>query len=274
MSDRQNQISSPNWDPETVPDYETGIQKHLQWVQEAYDLLPIERRPDVPDWVHDICFNITFHCQANHGRVNVTFADIEKILERAASYFNPTQTQLHVVGWDGPWDTTWPAFQPGAELGGPEGFRRMMHTVHRLGYKIGLHMNVMGLSYQHPQFAELKHFLQFQCRDSANRPLNWEHDLDEDDQDDLIFAYISPDASEWRNYLVERILEFVASYQTDIVHLDQSTTFINDHNYDHFRGLNALFHELRAMLPAEVALSGSLPARSWPIFIHYAAIFR
>jgi len=40
------------------------------------------------------------------------------------------------------------------------------------------------------------------------------------------------------------------------VHLDQSTTIINDYNYDHWRGLNALYQELREKLPSQVALSG------------------
>lgn len=256
VSERQKQISTPKWTLEPVPDYRAGVEKHLQWVQQAYGLAPLGQRKDAPSWVQDICFNITFHCQAAYGRVNVTFADIESILERAAKTFDPANTQLHVVGWDGPWDMTWPAYQPGGKLGGSDGFLRMLDTVHRLGYKIGLHMNVMGFSYKHPQFEELKHFLQFQCRDSANRPLNWEDDLDGDDQDELFFAYISPDAPEWRNYLIERILSFVETYRIDIVHLDQSTSIINDHNYNHWRGVSALYNELREKLPDRVALSG------------------
>jgi hypothetical protein len=256
ISNRKKHISSLNWTLEPIENIEIGVQKHLEWVQAAYGLSPLEDRQDAPEWVESICMNITFHCHANHGRVNVTFSDIEKVLEKSAEYFDPAHTQLHVVGWDGPWDWTWPAFQPGEELGGVEGFHQMMRTVHRLGYKIGLHMNVMGFSYKHPQFEELKHFLQYQCRDSANRPLNWEYDLDGDDQDELIFAYISPDEPKWRSYLVEQILNFVGEYQIDIVHLDQSTTIINDHNYDHWRGLNALYRELREKLPAQVALSG------------------
>ena len=256
ISERQKQLSTPNWTLEPVQDYETGIQKYLQWSQKAYGLEPLKQRPDAPDWVQDICFNITFHCHAAHGRVNVTFADIERILEKAAGYFDPANTQLHVVGWDGPWDMTWPAFQPGEELGGADGFHQMMRTVHRLGYKIGLHMNVMGFSFKHPQFDELKHFLQYQCRDSANRPLYWEDDMDGDDQDELFFAYISPDAPEWRDYLIDQILTFVETYKTDIVHLDQSTSLFNDHNFNHWRGVNALYQELREKLPAEVALSG------------------
>lgn len=256
ISERQKQLSTPKWTLEPVQDYEIGIQKYLKWAQKAYGLELLKQRSDAPDWVQDICFNITFHCHAAHGRANVTFSDIEQILERAAAYFEPANTQIHVVGWDGPWDMTWPAFQPGEELGGPDGFRQMMRTVHRLGYRIGLHMNVMGFSYRHPQFDELKHFLQYQCRDSANRPLHWEDDLDGDDQAELFFAYISPDAPEWRSYLVELILNFVETYKTDIVHLDQSTSLFNDHNFNHWRGINALYRELRERLPAEAALSG------------------
>jgi hypothetical protein len=168
ISNRKKHISSLNWTLEPIENIEIGVQKHLEWVQAAYGLSPLEDRQDAPEWVESICMNITFHCHANHGRVNVTFSDIEKVLEKSAEYFDPAHTQLHVVGWDGPWDWTWPAFQPGEELGGVEGFHQMMRTVHRLGYKIGLHMNVMGFSYKHPQFEELKHFLQYQCRDSAN----------------------------------------------------------------------------------------------------------
>jgi hypothetical protein len=35
-----------------------------------------------------------------------------------------------------------------------------------------------------------------------------------------------------------------------------ATTLINDHNYDHWRGVNALYRELREKLPSQVALSG------------------
>jgi hypothetical protein len=273
ISERKKQLITPNWKLEPIQDYEKGIQKYQQWAHQEYGLEPLSQRKDAPDWVQDICFNITFHCQAAHGRVNVTFADIERILEKTATYFDPANTQLHVVGWDGPWDMTWPAYQPGEELGGADGFHRMIDSVHRLGYKIGLHMNVMGFSFQNPQFEVLKHFLQYQCRDSANRRLYWEDDMDGDDQDELFFAYISPDAPEWRNYLIDQILKFVETYKTDIVHLDQSTSLFNDHNFNHWRGVCTLYQELRKKLPPEVALSGEyvneLVAHLYPLCGYY-----
>ena len=40
------------------------------------------------------------------------------------------------------------------------------------------------------------------------------------------------------------------------MHLDQASSLINDHDYDHIRGVSTLYRELREKLPAQVALSG------------------
>jgi len=78
ISERKKRLATPKWALEPIQDYETGIQKHLRWAQSAYGLRPLKQRSDAPDWVRDIYFNITFHCHAAHGRINVTFADIEQ----------------------------------------------------------------------------------------------------------------------------------------------------------------------------------------------------
>ncbi|MCK4962537.1 MAG: hypothetical protein KAS19_08620, partial [Anaerolineales bacterium] len=41
VCNRQRQISTPNWTLEPIADYETGIQQHKKWIQEAYGLEPI-----------------------------------------------------------------------------------------------------------------------------------------------------------------------------------------------------------------------------------------
>lgn len=138
----------------------------------------------------------------------------------------------------------------------------MMHTAHKLGYHVGVHMNVWGLGYKNPEFKALTHFLEHQCRDAEDRPLAWQYDWDGDDQDEPIFAYISPDYEPWRRYLISRIMAAVRDFEIDIVHLDQSTTLINDSRHNHYRGLCALFKQLRARLPAQVALSGEGTGKS------------
>ena len=77
-------------------------------------------------------------------------------------------------------------------------------------------------------------------------------------QAEEIFAYISPDAPEWRSVLREKIRGLVIKYGMDTIFLDQLGTFINDRRYDHFRGLRTLYAELRADLP-KVQFTGESP---------------
>ena len=254
--ERKPQCSTPTWYLEPVKDINAGMVRHVEWMKKAYGTKPLAERDDAPDWVRNICMNVTFHCRASHGKVLHTFPQMEERLRQIAERFDPHRTQLHIVGWDGPWDWTWPAHEPDPVLGGRDGFLRMTDTAHELGYHVGLHMNAMGLSYLNPDFDKIKHFLEHQCRDAEGSPLGWQYDWDGDDQDEQIFAYISPDHKPWREYLRSQILAVVHDFGIDIVHLDQATTQINDINHNHWRGLCALFQELRAELPPHVSLSG------------------
>ena len=273
--EREPQCSTPIWHLEPVKNVEAGMIRHVEWMKEAYGAKPLAERDDAPDWVRNICMNVTFHARSSHGKVLHTFSQMEERLRQVAERFDPHRTQLHIVGWDGPWDWTWPAHDPDPVLGGRQGFRSMVDMAHELGYHVGLHMNVMGLSYLNPDFDKLKHFLEHQCRDAEGSPLGWQYDWDGDDQDERIFAYISPDHKPWREYLRSRILATVHDFGIDIVHLDQATSQINDINHNHWRGLCALFQELRAELPPHAALSGEGSGESvahlYPLCGHHTA---
>ena len=254
--DRQLKCSTPVWYLEPVPDVQTGYNRHFEWMEEAYGTRPLEERDDAPDWVKDICMCIKITCHAKNGEVHYTFAQIEERLRQVAQYYDPHRVRVHLVGWDGPWDWTYPNYRPDPMLGGEDGFRKMMATAHELGYRVGVHMNVWGLGLKNPQFDELQHFLEHQVRDSEDRRLWHKKDTDRDGHDEPHFAYISPDYKPWRTYMIGRILKAVRDFGIDIVHLDQATTMVNDRRHNHWRGVCALFRELRAQLPPDVALSG------------------
>ena len=255
-SERQKKYTTPIYFLETVDNLADGVNRHVAWMKKAYGLVPFDERKDVPEWLKNICLNLTFHCHATDGAILNTFATIEEKIKQVAKYFDPHLTHIHIVGWDGQWDFTWPHLTPDPLLGGTQGFRQLVDTAHKLGYHLGLHMNVMGLSYSNPDFNKLKHFLDHQIRDSQDRRVDWAYDWDGDEVDEKIFAYISPDYKPWRDYLIGQILKVVNEYNIDDVHLDQATTMINDSRHNHIRGLNALLRELRAALPQEVVISG------------------
>ena len=108
------------------------------------------------------------------------------------------------------------------------------------------HLNVWGASFANPATEAL---LPYRILDLEGRPVTWSFDHDGDEIDEEIFAYISPDAPEWRQVLQTKIAEIVAR-GVDTIFLDQTGTYVNDLRYDHFRGLQALYAELRAAMPA------------------------
>ena len=255
-SEKKKIFSSPRYFLEKFDSISDAVKIHAGWMRNAYKLVPFNERKDVPKWVKNICLNLNFHCHATDGAVLNTFSTIEKKLEQTAKFFDPKLTHIHIVGWDGQWDYTWPGLIPDLILGGEKGLKQLVKKAHTFGYHIDLHMNVMGLSYQNPDFEKIKHFLEHQIRDIQDRRVDWEYDWDGDEVDEKIFAYISPDHKPWRDYLIDRILAVVKKYQIDNVLLDQATTIINDNRHNHVRGLNALFKKLREVLPPEIVISG------------------
>lgn len=255
-AERQREYATPMWSLDRVPDWAEAVAAHVDWMARVYGVTGLARRSDAPRWLGELCLNVTFHGDANDGKLCHSFAEMERRLGEIARFCDPRRTHVHVVGWDGRWDYTWPAFDPDPLLGGRDGFRRFVDTAHGLGYRVGPHLNVWGLGYDHPEFPKLQHFLEHQVRDSQDRPLGWAYDWDGDEVDEEIFAYISPDHEPWRRYLRGRILSFVAEYDIDVVHLDQASTYVNDRRHNHWRGVRALYQELRRELPARVALSG------------------
>ena len=139
----------------------------------------------------------------------------------------------------------WPDNGPAPELGGHDGFDYLMEIAHRLGFHVMPHLNVWGASFDNPATDGL---LAYRILDGEGRPVNWSYDYDQDEIAEEIFAYISPDAPEWRAVLRQKVREIV-DRGVDAVFLDQTGTYINDLRYDHFRGLRALYAELRAELP-------------------------
>ncbi len=255
-SERDFIYTTPEWYIESMPNLEIGFRKHQAWMEKVYGLKYLEQRPDAPEWINDLNMNITFECRAGHGRVCHTFDQVSERLQQIAQYVNPHKVKIHLVGWDGPWDRTCPHYRPDPSLGGDEGFIQMISVAHKLGYKAGVQMNVSGLGKMNPQFEELKYFLDHQCRDAESRPLQWEYDLDGDDQDEIIYYFISPDHEPWRQYMIEKIVKVVNDFDIDVVHLDQSTTIHNDYCHKHYRGIIKLFQELREQLPPDVIISG------------------
>ena len=242
---RATEYATPTWYLDDVPDWREAVDDHAHWMAEAFGLQPFAERADAQPWLKQIGLVVLLHGLSHDGKVCHNFADMARRLEELAPLYSPQRTLVKLLGFEGRIDRHWPDNGPALELGGDDGFRYLVKTAHRLGFHVMPHLNVWGASFDNPATDEL---LAYRILDGEGRPVNWSYDYDQDEIAEEIFAYISPDAPEWRAVLRQKVREIVER-GVDAIFLDQTGTFVNDLRYDHFRGLQALYDELRAELP-------------------------
>lgn len=245
-SQRDTAFSTTTWYLETVDDWRDAVDAYAAWMASAYGMRPLAARPDAQPWLKDLGLVVFLHGIGSASQVGHTFAEMADKLVALASRFPPERTVVKVLGFEGRIDHFWPDNAPAESLGGAAGFAHLTGTCRRLGMHLMPHLNVWGASFANPATEAL---LPYRILDLEGRPVTWSFDHDGDEIDEEIFAYISPDAPEWRQVLQTKIAEIVAR-GVDTIFLDQTGTYVNDLRYDHFRGLQALYAELRAAMPA------------------------
>ena len=250
--DRGNQYTAPTWTIEHVPSWENAVDGYVEWMEEAFALVPFEEREDVPDWLRKTCLVTILHGVSSDGKMCHNFAQMEDRLHQLAAVFPPENTLVKLLGHEGRVDYHLPDNLPGEELGGHEGFASFMETAHKLGFRVLLHMNIWGMAFDHPRFPEMR---QHQIRDISGWPSQWGVDYDKDEAQEATFAYISPDVAAFRKMQVDGIGLLIDRYKPDAFHMDQSAFPINDLGHNHWRGVGLLFEDLGRAFP-NVLFSG------------------
>jgi hypothetical protein len=243
---RTTEFVAPTWYLDSVADWHDAVDDHRAWMAETYGLRPFEERPDVQPWMKEVGLVAYIAGIAHDGKICHDFAQATQRLEDLAALFPPQRTLVELACFEGRFDHSWPDNAPAEVIGGAVEEARFFETAHRLGFHVMPHLNVWGASFDNPA---TERWLEHRILDPEGRPITWSFDHDQDEIDEEIFAYISPDVPEWRAELRSKIREAVARGY-DTIYMDQVGTFVNDLNHDHYRGLRALFDELREDLPA------------------------
>jgi len=242
---RDTTFSTTTWYLETVEDWHDAVDEYAAWMTSAYGMRPLADRSDVQPWLEALGLVVLLHGIGSNSLVGHTFVEMAERLAWLAAHFPPQRMLVKVLGFEGRIDHTWPDNTPADQLGGASGFEHLAVTCQRLGIHLMPHLNVWGASYGNPATEAL---LPYRILDLEGRPVTWSVDLDGDEIDEEIFAYISPDAPEWRHMLRTKIGEIV-DRGVDAIFLDQTGTYVNDLRYDHFRGLQALYAEMQTAMP-------------------------
>jgi len=245
-SERKTIYTAPEWTITRVEDWRSAVKDYARWMSDVFGMAPFDRRAHLQPWMKEIGLTVIFHGIAHDGKIGYDFKTIASTLTDLARRYPAHKTLVKITGFEGNIDRRWPTGAPAQELGGEAGFQHLIKTAHALGYHVLPHLNVWGASFENPATQEL---LKYQIFDQEGRPATWSFDYDQDEIAEEIFAYISPDAPQWRSVLKEKIRELIER-GVDAIYLDQTGTFINDLYHNHYRGLKDLYTELYETFPS------------------------
>ncbi len=193
-----------------------------------------------PDWVDDI------------GLVVLTDMHSKAELDALAKKVDPKGVLLQVPDWRVErYDINWPDYTP------QPGVKEMIEYARSLGFRVRLHCNMNGCQTELPVYRKVS---RYHMKDAFTGK-----EISEDFTDvsgtHYHFAQINPASSEWRSYVIAKIVAAVKETGADAIHLDRSLLSYNDGN-GYIDGLtslqgNVLYQkELAEALPEGVAIGG------------------
>ena len=152
----------------------------------------------------------------------------------------------YLPGWEGRYYFAYPWFEPGADMGGDAGFRRLAATAKELGVRLMPMFGMHGANIQ--RYADWERAV-FRNRTNRhvvllNKP-DW--DSDRSGEDDLVF--LNPGEPQFRQHLVEQVSAAVTAYELEIAYFDTTAVWFNDPRYNLYDGYRALLTELRDRHP-------------------------
>lgn len=249
LRERGLRFESSWWELGRAESPAPALAAYAEFVERAWGAQPWSRRPDVPDWLRGVSLVVNLHGMDWQGRVHLDFAAMRAACEHLARRIDPRRVLLYVVAWDGRYMRHYPDYAISPELGGEDGFARLVATARRLGFHLMPHFNAMSVDLQHPWYTQ--HLSHYVLRHADGTPVHCRGiDWDGDGLGDSTRAYLALQPPGWRELLVERIAGLLDRFPIDAVFLDETcNVFYNDPVHDQAAGVRCLVADLRARWP-------------------------
>ncbi|MEQ8765970.1 MAG: DUF6259 domain-containing protein [Planctomycetota bacterium] len=230
--------SEPPAVPWRIEPYEghwtVGAERYRQdWLRRGE---PARVHREKPDWVKDIALVVRHDVSDRAG------------LELLAQQIEPRRVLIYSVDWRrSRYDFEYPTYVERPRFSGDLAYAQS------LGFRVMLHVNFIGCSYEHPAFEELRPYQVRGQFDGA--PKEWVNEPSGNR-----FAVINPAARVWREFFVAEMRRLVGRLRPDALHLDQNGNIENDANgridgLTMIEGVRALHASLVDALP-ELAFAG------------------
>lgn len=253
----RNEYESPRCIFRAATTWDEIVEESARSMEASSGVVPFDRRSDIPDWAREIALAVEVHGLGYFGEVNLTFDEMGERLAALARRFPARETLVTIWGWGGRHDRGLPYETPAAELGGEDGFSRLLDGAHDLGFRTAPLGNVQAVGEE--RFDDLlPRFQNDRVFDLIGRPRGFYFDWDRDGVAEDVIQYVSPDSESWRAYQLQMIDTLFEKYRFDGYFFDQTNGFYNDPYHDHFRGIESLLHEFQSRHPDKLVIGESM----------------
>ena len=137
-------------------DLDGVIDRYCDFLYARLGQLTMEQ-DELPGWFGDVRIAVPFEMHRNDGEVLNTFDHVTQFCDDLKRLGVRGGVVVRLVGFQGPFDSGYPYYDPDPALGGPEGFRRMADAVHAGGNFLMPHFNVWGIDPFGERFEEIEH---------------------------------------------------------------------------------------------------------------------
>ena len=231
---------------ESLQQAHIDFQKHLAALENDFGLAPWDDRDDVPAWARNLDLVLTLHGQHWTGFVFNTFEQMAGILKRVTDEIPGDRILAYLPGWEGRYYWQYPHYSPGEDLGGHEGFGRLVSAARALGVHLMPMFGANGANVRrYPRWEEAA------FRSPSNNYValinapDWDNDrAPEDDQ-----VFLNPGEPEFQQQLSGQISDLVERYSLDGVFLDTSGCWFNDPRFNVYEGYVRLVARIRERHP-------------------------
>ena len=238
--------------------WETAARRYRDWLEFDRGLKPFRSAEIVPQRQRDIALEVNLRGHNWGPFIYNTFEQMRDRLRELSNYIHPKHCLAYIEGFDGGYVHPNTVYQPGEEIGGSEGFRRLIDLAHELGYLIAPYVHTHVLTEAHPQF---EHF-------RASTFDTWESDTDGDGVCERMFWNVRVDDAEWNAIQLRNLSRLFESFAIDGILMDQVCIFSPRPNPEKYtRGCRDFLKGLREVMRPDQFLMSECLAEPYLDFV-------
>jgi hypothetical protein len=150
---------------------EEALSDFSGWISRRHNAGKLGAARNIPDWIHNVRLVITADMLRSNWEVTNRYEDVARLCRELHEMGCSQDTLIYIPGWHGAYDAMGPTYRPQPELGGEDGFRRMIDEAHRHGCRVMIHTTGWGIDPYHPDIDRLEELV---VRDESGRIKGWQ----------------------------------------------------------------------------------------------------